>query len=90
MSDGARVCRRCLLVDDPSQADMHRTVSDYVALMPSVQRAGESVYKSRLESCAACAHIISGVCRLCGCYAEARAAKRRMACPDSPARWGAV
>ena len=87
MTAPERVCRRCLLRDDPSQQDMYRTVSEYVASMPSNQRADACAVKARLEACAKCERLQSGICRLCGCYVEARAAKRRAGCPDLPARW---
>ncbi|MDR2657116.1 MAG: DUF6171 family protein [Oscillospiraceae bacterium] len=83
-----RICR-CLLRDDPSQQELMRTVSEYVASIPSGLRVCDAAYKARLETCARCGHIVSGICRLCGCYVEVRAVKRRMGCPDIPSQWGA-
>ncbi|MDR1600173.1 MAG: DUF6171 family protein [Oscillospiraceae bacterium] len=89
MDDFERVCRRCLLRDDSSQNDLFRSMSEYVASIPPWEKVSDASYFTRLEACSACANIISGICRICGCYVESRAAKRRMACPDVPSKWAA-
>lgn len=80
-------CRRCLLEDMPSEAEMARNVRELVALLPDAIRAPQEVTAHRLDACRACDHLRSGMCELCGCYVELRAAKLPLRCPDLPARW---
>lgn len=80
-------CRRCLLADLPDQAALARSVQELVDLLPEALRADENTRQTRLAACRACDHLIDGMCALCGCYVELRAAKRGMGCPDVPGRW---
>lgn len=81
-------CRRCLLEDMPSQAELARSVRELVDLLPEENRTPEEERLRRLDLCRSCDHLLDGMCALCGCYVELRAAKKRMACPDVPGRWG--
>ena len=81
-------CRRCLLEDMPSQAELARSVRELVDMLPEEQRAPEDERQRRLARCRTCDHLLDGMCALCGCYVELRAAKKRMICPDVPGRWG--
>lgn len=76
---------RCLLAE--SWPDLHRSVADYIATLDEAQKASPEVYQARLGICLNCTHLRDGTCALCGCYVEARAAKRRLGCPDIPPRW---
>lgn len=80
-------CRRCLLEDMPSEAALIQNIRELIALMPPEQRADEALQRQRLAICRNCDHLNDGTCALCGCFVELRAAKRRMRCPDVPARW---
>lgn len=81
------ICRRCLLEDMPSEAALIQNIRELIALMPPEQRADEALHRQRLAICRNCDHLNDGTCALCGCFVELRAAKRRMRCPDVPARW---
>lgn len=87
MAEGHIPCR-CLLVD--SWPEMHQSIQEYVALLPEEQKCSEEVYRTRLAVCQACGHLRDGTCGLCGCYVEARAAKRGLGCPDVPRKWTAI
>lgn len=80
---------RCLLKAS-GQEDMSCLIAEYIALLPEEQRTPEDIYRQRLALCEGCDALRSGTCSRCGCYVEARAAKRRMGCPAVPARWEAV
>ena len=80
-----RIPCRCLLAE--AHPDLALTVRDYVESLPPQVRAGEETYRERLRICAACPSLRDGTCALCGCYAEARAAKKGLACPHTPPRW---
>lgn len=82
-----RSCKHCLLRDDPNQTDMHRVVTEYIDSMSADSRADMDTVNARLEICASCAYLMSGVCSLCGCFVEVRAAKRLTSCPAVPSLW---
>ena len=84
---GKKMCRRCLLEDMPSQAELAKSVRELIELMPEEQRALPEATQRRLSACRECDHLIEGMCALCGCYVELRAAKKKMRCPDVPGRW---
>lgn len=84
MADGRIPCR-CLL--DEQWPELHQAVRDYIDLLPEEQKASDDVYQARLAACKACDHLRDGTCGLCGCYVEARAAKRSLGCPALPAKW---
>ena len=76
---------RCLL--QQNHEDLARLVADYVESLPPESRACEETRRARLSVCLNCPHLADGTCALCGCYVEARAAKRGQTCPDVPPRW---
>ncbi len=82
-----RVCRKCLLYAENREAFFQR-LEAYIANLSEEDRAGQTVYEARLAQCAACRHLTAdGMCRLCGCYVELRAALRVRRCPDVVRRW---
>ena len=66
---------------------MAASVRELVALLPEHVRADDEVTRRRLETCRQCDHLNGGMCALCGCYVQLRAAKARLNCPDVPGRW---
>ena len=86
MAENVKPCR-CLLVE-AGEKDMARTVAEYVASLDESIRTPEDSYRARLAICQECPELVSGTCRLCGCYVETRAAKKGQQCPMVPARWG--
>ena len=85
MAEMKKPCR-CLLFE-AGQADMARTVAEYVAGLDEAIRTPEDVYQARLDICRDCPELMNGTCRLCGCYVETRAAKKGQQCPMVPPRW---
>ena len=49
----------------------------------------EDLYEKRLGICSSCERLMSGMCRLCGCFVELRAVQKVRKCPDLPAKWEA-
>ncbi|MBR6028889.1 MAG: hypothetical protein IKP40_07330 [Clostridia bacterium] len=78
---------RCLLTGH--QPDLARLVAEYVDSLPEEQKAPETVRQARLVRCLQCENLADGTCRLCGCYVEARAARRNQRCPALPPLWTA-
>ena len=87
MIDQKKLCRRCLLEDMPDQAALAQSVRELVSLLPEHLRAPEEITAARLDLCRACDRLADGMCVLCGCYVQLRAAKKKLGCPDVPARW---
>ncbi len=86
--DGRSIlCRKCL--DRPvDERNLMEYLDSYAASLPEPIRASSQVYAKRLECCAYCPRLLSHMCTLCGCYVQARAAKKRMRCPEPGApRW---
>jgi len=72
------LCRKCLLVE--SGDELYRTILEYVAAIPLNEKTPEEEYITRLEICKACDNLTNGMCILCGCYVELRAAKKIQRC----------
>ena len=51
-------CRRCLLEDMPSQAELARSVRELVDLLPEENRAPEEERLRRLALCRSCDHLL--------------------------------
>lgn len=77
---------RCLL-RDAGEAEMAAAIAEYVAGLDEAVRTDEADYLARLAVCEDCEQLLSGTCRLCGCYVETRAAKKGLSCPMVPPRW---
>ena len=73
-----KMCRKCLL--NETGDDLYRTVMEYVASIPLEDRAPDEEYNRRLEFCKACGNLSNGMCSLCGCFVEVRAAKIKQNC----------
>ena len=80
---------RCLL-KDAGEAEMAASIAEYVALLDESIRTPEDDYRARLTLCQDCPELLSGTCRLCGCYVETRAAKKGQQCPMVPPRWNRI
>lgn len=80
-----RLCKRCLLRE--LDGTYFQSIYDYIANLPSEQKADDHTYAHRLSLCKECPHLVNGMCDLCGCFVEVRAVKRLQRCPDTPARW---
>ena len=76
-----RYCKKCLLRDMP-EGEYFKNLYDYIAGLPKEDKVRRS---ARLYV----KNLLSGMCRLCGCYVEMRAAMKVRACPRVPALWQA-
>lgn len=80
------VCRKCLLAEMNLQ-EVYQSVREYVEALPPDKKADEAEYARRLEICKGCENLADGMCVKCGCYVEARAAKKNADCPDEMDKW---
>jgi hypothetical protein len=66
---------------------LYLLMREWLSALPAEERASRARYEARLAACRACDRLSDGLCAVCGCYVELRAAKARLSCPDSPPRW---
>lgn len=78
----SEACKRCLLLQS-GEADIYKTVKDYLDNLDSELKVDNREYNKRLSFCRKCDYLISGMCLKCGCYVEIRAALKEKSCPDS-------
>ena len=68
--------------DETAQEIIDATGADYTHIVLS-----QELYEKRLTICRDCPNILEGMCRLCGCFVELRAALKVRKCPDVVRRW---
>lgn len=81
-----RICKKCL-IEKIDPMGVLETVRQKVELIPAQERTGEEEYYQRLKSCTECDKLNLGMCELCGCFVEYRAAHSEMHCPGKPQKW---
>lgn len=72
-------CKRCLLRE--LDGEYFKSIYQYIENISPEQKASSEEYARRLALCRACDELQNGMCAQCGCFAEVRAAKKRMSCP---------
>lgn len=71
MDGNTRICKKCLL-REMDEAGFFQNMYDYIARIPADDKAPEEEYERRLSICKECEKLLSGMCRMCGCYVEMR------------------
>ncbi|MBS6645380.1 MAG: hypothetical protein KH366_17510 [Clostridiaceae bacterium] len=79
-------CPRCGL-SAVSDSDYHQSLQTYISGIDPDIRTSDTVYSNRLKACGVCSYLSNGLCRLCGCFVEMRAAKQNSRCPETPSKW---
>lgn len=79
-------CKRCLLREMANE-DMYHRIQRTIDAIPPKLRCSKVEYDARLALCKECEKLIGGMCRVCGCFVEVRAAKKSKHCPGIPRRW---
>ncbi len=82
-----RYCRQCL-IRETNQAAYFQNMYEYIRLLPEEDKTPPQEYEKRLAACKSCSKLLNGMCRICGCFVEMRAAIRIRGCPGIPDRWG--
>lgn len=72
-----------------SEADYFQDLEKYIAGLDESVRVDQELYEKRLKICGGCEHLTRGMCRLCGCFVELRAALKVRKCPALPCKWKA-
>lgn len=86
MEGALRVCRKCLLREEDQETYLAK-LDVYIANLDPDVRVEQKLYEKRLLLCRECPNLQNGMCRLCGCFVELRAALKVRKCPDVPRRW---
>lgn len=86
MDRKVRVCKKCLL-REMDEAGYFQNMYEYIARMDEEERTSKEEYEERLAACKTCENLLSGMCRICGCYVEMRAAQKVRHCPGIHPKW---
>ena len=86
MTENKRFCKRCLTKEMPD-AEYFQNMYDYISQLDPDIKAPEEIYSQRLSSCKECGNLLNGMCRLCGCFVEMRAALNQNQCPAVHPKW---
>ena len=85
-SEQHRLCRKCLL-KDMSEKEFFYNMYRYISNLPEDDKVSNSEYERRLKKCGECTNLLNGICRICGCFVEMRAAISVKHCPNSAPKW---
>ncbi len=86
MTEELRACRKCLLYTE-TREEFFQKLDIYIKNLSEDDRVSQELYERRLNLCARCSRLTGGMCTLCGCYVELRAALKVRRCPDIPRKW---
>ena len=81
-----RFCKKCL-IRDFNEGDLFRTIQEYIARIDEELRTPQKEYEERLRICTECDSLMNGMCGVCGCYVELRAAVQKHYCPAVQKKW---
>ena len=81
-----RFCKKCLL-DKLFEEKEYKHLQDYIKNLDEYIKTEDKEYKERLGICMKCNNLINGMCKVCGCFVEMRAAVKKNYCPDIEKQW---
>ncbi len=79
-------CRKCLLADIAPEEFLNN-MRIYLRGLDESIKTQEQTYQRRLSYCEQCDYLEEGICRLCGCFVEYRAAIKKKGCPAIRPKW---
>lgn len=81
------ICKRCMMWEENGE-NLYNNIMAYVGTLDEEIKVSAVQYEKRLEICDGCDALANGLCRFCGCFVIAKAAKKNQHCPypQSP-RW---
>lgn len=86
MNQPKRFCKKCLL-EDIAEEDFLRNMRQYIRGLDEEIKTESQEYQRRLAFCKECDNLINGMCRICGCFVEYRAAVEKNHCPGTEKKW---
>ncbi|OOM75150.1 DUF6171 family protein [Clostridium sp. BL-8] len=81
-----RICRRCLL-DEIFEVNEYKNMQEYIRNIDKHIKTEDDEYKRRLNICRECDNLVNGMCKICGCFVEMRAAVKKNYCPGIRNKW---
>ncbi len=81
-----RICKKCLL-REMQEGEYFKNMYEYIAQLDPEVKAAKELYENRLEMCKVCKNLVNGMCRVCGCFVEMRAAVKKNSCPAVEKFW---
>lgn len=81
-----RICKKCLM-SDLSEDDFFHNQQMYIKQIDPHIKTDDIEYERRLSICKECDHLLYGMCRVCGCFVEMRAAISKNYCPGIDKNW---
>jgi hypothetical protein len=81
-----KFCRKCLL-EDFAPDEYLQNMRTYIKSLAEESKVEDNIYNHRLAVCRECENLYEGMCRICGCFVEYRAALKIKDCPDVTPRW---
>lgn len=69
------------------EVEYFQNMYTYIANLPAEDKVSGKEYEERLSECRQCGHLLNGMCRICGCFVEMRAAVAIRHCPGAEKRW---
>lgn len=79
-------CKRCLLYEMADSAQ-YNNVYEYIRQIDADLKVEDAEYQRRLSICKECDQLLSGMCRVCGCFVELRALMKQKNCPSEHHYW---
>lgn len=80
------VCKKCLIYE-MAEKEQYQSMYTYISQLDEEIKAEDALYQQRLAECKHCESLFNGLCRICGCFVEMRAAVKKNSCPSSKAKW---
>jgi len=69
------------------RSEYFKTMYDYIEALDEEIKTPKEEYERRLSICKECDRLLDGMCPVCGCYVEMRAAVATNCCPAVKAKW---
>lgn len=84
--ESQRYCKQCLY-QEISSDNYFKNMHEYIENIDPDIKTSSVEYERRLSLCKQCDMLINGMCRICGCFVEMRAAVRKNYCPSEKKTW---
>lgn len=62
-------------------------MKEYIESIDDYIKTDKEEYEKRLKLCKECDCLVNGMCRICGCFVEMRAAVTKNYCPNKNRYW---
>lgn len=79
------ICKRCYLANE--EKNYINNLSAYIEQIADDIKTNPPIYAERLAICRSCEKQQNGLCLLCGCFVEIRAAVKTHYCPMAKRKW---